>query len=88
MCRALFQREEGFFVGAIMINVVTTEFAVMVAAALCLLAFGMSGAITLPVLLVVALLFPVAFYHHSWSLWLGVDHIIETLPKHAGRDPV
>jgi uncharacterized protein (DUF983 family) len=23
-CRALFQREEGFFVGAIMINVVTT----------------------------------------------------------------
>jgi fatty acid desaturase len=86
-CRALFQREEGFFVGAIMINVVTTELAVMVAAALCLLAFGMSGAITLPLLLVVALLFPIAFYHHSWSLWLGTDHLIETLPKHAGRDP-
>ncbi|HYH87396.1 MAG TPA: DUF983 domain-containing protein [Pyrinomonadaceae bacterium] len=86
-CRALFQREEGFFVGAIMINVVTTEFAVMVAAALCLLAFGLSGALTLPLLLVVALLFPVAFYHHSWSLWLGTDHLIETLPKHAGRDP-
>jgi hypothetical protein len=58
----------------------------MVAAALCLLAFGVSGALTLPVLLVVALLFPVAFYHHSWSLWLGADHLIETLPKHAGRD--
>jgi len=70
-----------------MINVVTTEFAVMVAAALCLLAFGLSGALTLPLLLVVALLFPVAFYHHSWSLWLGTDHLIETLPKHAGRDP-
>lgn len=83
-CRALFQREEGFFVGAIMINVVTTEFIVLVVAALCLLVFGVSGALTLPVLLVVALLFPVAFYHHSWSLWLGADHLIETLPKHTG----
>lgn len=71
-----------------MINVVTTEFVVLVIAALCLLVFGASGALTLPLLLVAALLFPVAFYHHSWSLWLGADHLIETLPKHAGRDSV
>src|SRR4051794_11602537 len=32
-CGAVFQREEGFFVGAIMLNVVTTEAAVMAAAA-------------------------------------------------------
>ena len=71
-CLALFQREEGFFVGAIMINVVTTEAAVMAAAGVCLLLFA------------VALLFPLAFYHHSWSLWLAADHIVERLPKHRG----
>jgi fatty acid desaturase len=87
VCRALFQREEGFFVGAIMINVVATEGAVMFAAGLCLLTLGGSGALLLTLLFVVALLFPVAFYHHSWSLWLSADHLIEKLPKHSQRDP-
>jgi hypothetical protein len=35
----------------------------------------------LTLLFVVALLFPVAFYHHSWSLWLSGDHFVESLPK-------
>ena len=79
-CLALFQREAGFFVGAIMVNVVTTEAAVMFAFGLCVLAAG-AGELTLPVLFVVALLFPVLFYHHSWSLWLAGDHFVERLPK-------
>jgi len=84
-CLALFQREEGFFVGAIMINVVTTEAAVMAAAGAGLLLFAVRDALLLPLLFAVALLFPVAFYHHSWSLWLAADHIVERLPKHRGR---
>lgn len=83
-CAALFQREAGFFVGAIMVNVVVTEAAVMLAAAVCLFVFGGSGAVTLPILFAVALLFPVAFYHHSWSLWLAADHVVEKLPKYGG----
>ena len=84
-CLALFQREEGFFVGAIMINVVTTEAAVLAAAGVCLLTLGGRDALMLWLLFAVALLFPVAFYHHSWSLWLAADHLIEKLPKHHGR---
>jgi uncharacterized protein (DUF983 family) len=83
-CLALFQREEGFFVGAIMVNVVTTEAAVMAAAGVCLLIFNGRDALLLALLFVVALVFPVAFYHHSWSLWLAADHLIERLPKHRG----
>jgi uncharacterized protein (DUF983 family) len=85
-CGALFQREEGFFVGAIMINVVTTEAAVMATAGLWLLATagGGGGEVLLTLLFAVALLFPVAFYHHAWSLWLAADHLVETLPKHGG----
>ena len=80
-CLALFQREEGFFVGAIMINVVTTEAAVMAAAGICLLVLGDGGTLLLTLLFAVALLFPVAFYHHSWSLWLAADHLIEGLQR-------
>ena len=83
-CRALFQREAGFFVGAIMVNVVVTEGAVMLAFGVCLLALGGGGSLTLPVLFAVALLFPVLFYHHAWSLWLAGDHVVEGLPKTDG----
>jgi uncharacterized protein (DUF983 family) len=82
-CGAVFQREEGFFVGAIMVNVVTTEAAVMLTAGLWLLftaGRGDGGATLLTLLFAVALLFPVAFYHHAWSLWLAGDHIVEGLP--------
>ena len=81
-CGAVFQREEGFFVGAIMINVVTTEAAVMATAGLWLLSSGAGdGGAMLAMLFAVALLFPVAFYHHAWSLWLAVDHLVEGLPR-------
>ena len=80
-CGAVFQREEGFFVGAIMLNVITTEAAVMAAAGLCLLLFPGRPALLLGLLFAVALLFPVAFYHHSWSLWLAGDHLVEGLPR-------
>ena len=86
-CGALFQREEGFFVGALMINVVATEAAVLATYAVFLLARGGGqDALPLSLLFAVALLFPVAFYHHSWSLWLASDHIIERLPKHSSDD--
>jgi hypothetical protein len=35
----------------------------------------------LTVLFVVGVTFPLAFYHHSWSFWLGVDHLIEGLSR-------
>ena len=84
-CHALFKREAGFFVGAILANVVTTEFAIMVVYAVCLLTVERFQ-LTLAILFTVALLFPVAFYHHSWSLWLGFDYLIESLPKHVKGD--
>ncbi len=82
-CDALFQREAGFFVGAILANVVTTEAFILMVYVACLLA-GFHYQLILPLLFAAALLFPVAFYHHSWSLWLAFDHLIEGLPQNAG----
>ncbi len=80
-CDALFKREDGFFVGAIMANVVTTEFVILVLYVVSLPAINTRSESVLTVLSVVAVLFPIAFYHHSWSFWLGFDHLVETLPK-------
>ncbi|HEX8336341.1 MAG TPA: zinc ribbon domain-containing protein [Pyrinomonadaceae bacterium] len=80
-CGTVFQREEGFFVGAIMLNVVTTEGAVMTAAGLSLLLFPGHDRLLVWLVFAAALLFPVAFYHHSWSLWLAGDHLVEGLPR-------
>ena len=81
MCDALFKREDGFFVGAIMANVVTTEFVILLLYVAALPVINTRFELILTCLSVVALIFPVAFYHHSWSLWLAFDHIVETLPK-------
>ncbi len=84
-CEVIFKREEGFFVGAIMANVVATEVLILVVYFSCLLFTNFDERVTLTILFIVGVTFPLAFYHHSWALWLGVDHLIEGLPKEEGR---
>lgn len=86
-CRSLFKREEGFFVGAILGNVLMTEFVILATCFIWLMVIGSSYEKVLPGLFIVALLFPVAFYHHSWSFWLGFDYLVEGLPKYEEREP-
>jgi hypothetical protein len=77
----LFKREDGFFVGAIMANVVTTEFVILVLYIASLPVINSRFELVLTGLSIVALIFPIAFYHHSWSFWLGFDHVVESLPR-------
>src|ERR1051325_5082778 len=83
-CLSLFKREEGFFVGAILANVVTTELVILLVCFFFLLVIGAQYSSVLILLFVMALIFPVLFYHHSWSLWLGFDFFVESLPKYDG----
>ena len=80
-CGVVFKREEGFFVGAIMANVVATEVLILVVYLLSLLITDLNEQKMLTVLFVAGITFPLAFYHHSWSLWLGLDHLIEGLSR-------
>jgi len=87
VCGAIFKREEGFFVGAIMANVVATEMFILVTYFVLLLArFGDQTMLT--ILFVMAVGFPLAFYHHAWALWLGMDHLIEGLPIESQNHPL
>jgi uncharacterized protein (DUF983 family) len=80
-CNTLFKREDGFFVGAIMANVIATEFVILAVYAVCLPLMSTRSQTVLTILFSLALVFPPVFYHHSWALWLGLDHLIESLPK-------
>jgi uncharacterized protein (DUF983 family) len=82
-CDVIFKREEGFFVGAILANVVTTELVIVVTYLLSLLIIASHYELILAILFVVGVTFPVVFYHHSWSFWLGLDHLIEGLQRRA-----
>ncbi|HEY0081136.1 MAG TPA: hypothetical protein VGB73_21200 [Pyrinomonadaceae bacterium] len=86
-CEVIFKREDGFFVGAIMANVVTTEFVILAFYLVSLPWIGSNYETVLACLFGAALLFPVAFYHHSWSFWLGLDYLVESLPK-AGETKI
>lgn len=79
-CGVIFKREEGFFVGAILINVVVTEAAILLSYLVAIQVTNVEYQTILAALFAVALVFPVAFYHHSWSIWLSLDHLIEKLP--------
>ncbi|HKP47874.1 MAG TPA: DUF983 domain-containing protein [Pyrinomonadaceae bacterium] len=81
-CRSLFKREEGFFVGAILANVITTELVILAACLIWLIMLGGSYQTVLIVLLALAVVFPLLFFHHSWSFWLAFDYLIESLPKY------
>ncbi len=85
VCGALFEREEGYFVGALSVNVVVTEFFILLVYLVCLLTVGFDESLILKLLLPSALVFPLAFYHHSWSFWLNLDHYFESLPKHGSK---
>ena len=61
---------------------VTTELVILAVCFFFLLIVGADYSNVLILLFVMALIFPVLFYHHSWSLWLGFDFIVESLPKY------
>lgn len=88
-CGALFKREDGFFVGAIMANVMMTELVILAVYLVSLPLFSFDDRLVIKFLVAIALLFPALFYHHSWSIWLGFDHLVEKLPKYVeeGRGP-
>jgi len=74
-----------FLVGPLLANVVITELVILVVCFF-LLMVGAGYTSVLVVLVLMTLVFPVAFYHHSWSLWLGFDFIVDSLPYSKGND--
>ena len=75
-CGLIYEREQGYFVGAIYINVIATESLLLGALLIYTLITGNISQTILTVLIVLALTLPLVFFHHSRSLWLCVDYIL------------
>ena len=84
-CGVSFEREPGFFLGSIYFNYGITALLVLIA--YMLLRFGSSiprGQV-LAITVAVAIVFPVIFFRHARSLWMGFDQLYD--PRLAGSPP-
>jgi len=85
VCGLVYEREQGYFVGAIYLN-----YAATVAVALgTVLLLDWTVGLTLRQQLVVGItlvtLVPLAFFRYSRSLWLAVDHLVTRLERQPRR---
>ncbi|MDP2606978.1 MAG: DUF983 domain-containing protein [Deltaproteobacteria bacterium] len=86
-CDLQFEREQGYFVGAIYINYAATV-AIAVPGFFLLDAFtGMTINQQLALWVPFAIIFPLLFFHHSRSLWLVVDHYFNPTAPLYGIPP-
>jgi uncharacterized protein (DUF983 family) len=85
-CGLVFVREQGYFIGAIYVNVIVTESLIGLTFLLGALVFDVPDTVLYSVLFALALTLPVAFYRHARSLWLSIDYIMDP-PKRPDTGP-
>jgi uncharacterized protein (DUF983 family) len=75
-CGLKFEREQGYFVGAIYVNYTATVLIAVpgffILDTVANIGINQQLAIWIPF----AVIFPVLFFHHSRSLWLMLDHLL------------
>ena len=83
-CGLRYEREQGYFVGAIYVNYALTAALGMggvLLDGLLGLSLGQQLALAVPVML----LAPLLFFRHARSLWLGIGFLVGTLDERAAR---
>ena len=76
-CGLVFTREQGYFIGAIYLNILGTESLIFITYLAFILAHRAADQITYAVLFALALLLPFVFNRHARSLWLSIDHLLD-----------
>jgi uncharacterized protein (DUF983 family) len=81
VCHFVYEREPGYYTGAMAVNLIVTEL-LLVAVALPVAA---SQAVSIPVMIVLGLTLPVVlpliFYRPSKSLWMSLDHLLHPIEE-------
>ncbi|HLK10104.1 MAG TPA: DUF983 domain-containing protein [Candidatus Binatia bacterium] len=84
-CGMRYEREPGYFVGAIYVNYAVTV-ALALGGVLALdLAVGLSLRAQLVLAVAVAALVPVAFFRYARSLWLAIDYLVSRADERSAR---
>jgi uncharacterized protein (DUF983 family) len=84
-CGLVYGREQGYFVGAIYINVIATEAIILFVYLVSLLTMPNAGDKLYLILFIMAVTLPLLFFRLSRSLWLSIDHIIS--PREDRQKP-
>lgn len=75
-CKFIYEREPGYYTGAVAINLIVTELLIVAIA----LPVAASRAVSIPTMaimgVVLPILLPLLFYRLTKSLWMGLDHFI------------
>jgi len=85
-CGLVFLREQGYFIGAIYVNIMLTEGLIAIAFLICILLLSATDLKLYVVLFSLAVTLPVLFNRHSRAIWLSFDFLVDP-PKGAGEDP-
>lgn len=78
-CGWIFEREEGYWTGAIAVNLVVAEF-IAAAAAIPLAIMQASPLLVMGIGIPLVLALPFLFYWHSKSFWMAFDFMIHPVP--------
>jgi uncharacterized protein (DUF983 family) len=79
VCQWRFEREEGYWTGAMAINLIVAEFLI----AVIVIPLAISGMPVVPLLLLalpLAILLPLLFYWHAKAYWIALDFLLHPVP--------
>lgn len=76
-CGYPFERESGFYLGAIYFNYGVTALIVAIVYPLATFSHALTPNVALALGLAFAVLFPLLFFRHARSLWLGLDELFD-----------
>lgn len=81
VCHFVYEREPGYYTGAMAVNLVVTELLIAAVA----LPLAASQAFSIPILVVIGLVLciglPLLFYRPTKSLWMSLDHVIHPVEE-------
>jgi uncharacterized protein (DUF983 family) len=75
-CGLKFEREQGYFIGAIYVNYAATVLVAVPGFFILDALTGINIHQQLAIWVPFAVVFPLIFFHHSRSLWLVLDHLV------------
>lgn len=83
MCGLQYEREQGYFVGAIYVNYAVTAVVCLGTPIVLDALIGLSLAAQLAIAMSLAALVPVGFFRYSRSLWLAIDTFVTRIDSAA-----
>lgn len=81
VCNFAFEREPGYYTGAMAVNLVVSELLIVI------IAVPLAASQTVPLAILIALgltlpfLFPLLFYRPTKSIWMSLDHFLHPVNK-------